>query len=302
MKDLVKFSDFSPNDSVSILFDIEFEGKPLTTLTYKDKYCWLAMEVGDALGYSKSGKSLPSKIGHEWKNEFIKDHDYVVVKGPELVDIKRLLEVNPDNGFTYSQHVMLLFEPGVYMVCQKTRKPTGMRLRRFLASEVLNQIARDGKYLPEREVVNGQLVNKEQNNFAVRDIELQLAIRQQKYEGYKYLVGVLKKRGYSKDTIINYEIAAAEALTDENFAMLKPVVDDAWETPTQIAERNGVTLSRVGLIIKDLGLKGDISGICRSYLNKAKTCNREVKCYLYSPDAVKKIESDIRVWKMGWGL
>jgi anti-repressor protein len=47
---------------------------------------------------------------------------------------------------------MLLFEPGVHKVAIKSQKPEAERLHDFLADEVLPQIARDGRYSPDRTV------------------------------------------------------------------------------------------------------------------------------------------------------
>ena len=40
----------------------EFEGHSLTTIFYKDKPCWIAREVGQALGYARDGERLITKI------------------------------------------------------------------------------------------------------------------------------------------------------------------------------------------------------------------------------------------------
>jgi len=71
---------------------------------------------------------------------------------------------------------------------------------------------------------------------------------------------------------------------------LKPATDDDWLSPTEIAERMGVTVARVGRIITELGLRGNIEGLAKAIVNKSRSSNRTVTSYLYSPAAVARIE------------
>jgi hypothetical protein len=62
-----------------------------------------------------------------------------------------------------------------------------------------------------------------------------------------------------------------------------------WESPTQIADRLHVTVQRVGKAITTLGLRG-VEGMSRAIVNKASHSDRTVTTYLYSPEAVVRIE------------
>ena len=147
----------------------EFDGNPLTTITYKGQSSWIASEIGRALGYTD--RSLVSRITGEWSKEMVEGKEYCILRDKELVEFKELFEaVTPDvtaSPFSvtayppfssYTSHLMLLFQPGIWVVCLKTDKPAGVRLRRFLVDEVLPQISHDGAYLPDRKVVDGKLV------------------------------------------------------------------------------------------------------------------------------------------------
>lgn len=132
----------------------DFEGGPLTTITYKGRIAFIAKEVGERLGYADGGK-IPKMIRQEWKDEFEEEVDYTLPKGSDLSDLKAVLEVSTEYGlsFKYAPHVMLLYESGVNAVALLSRKPVARRLRQFIAREVMPQLNRDGRYDPGRSVM-----------------------------------------------------------------------------------------------------------------------------------------------------
>jgi prophage antirepressor-like protein len=117
----------------------EFEGKTLVTLTYEGRPCWVAVEIGRILGYSRDGRRLIHKINDKWHDELVEDHDYTVLRGDELEEFKASMLVG-DAGARMKKHrppMMLLFEPGLHLVLSKSGKPAGQRLRRLLLDDVL---------------------------------------------------------------------------------------------------------------------------------------------------------------------
>lgn len=281
----------------------EFEGNPLTTIFYKNRPCWIAREVGNAMGYARNGERLITNIAKEWNDEFIEGHDFVIISGSELADFKALFELHTDSVGSRAKHLLLLFEPGLHLALAKTNKPVGRRLRRFIADEVLPQISRDGAYLPERSVEDGKLVENESaisaRRLALAEAREARLDRQLKSGALKSLVKTLKRSGHvSGDIIVSYEIAAAEEATGQRFAALKPKTEDNWQSPSDIAARLGISSQRVGRTISELGLRGNYPGLSKAIVNKAKGHDRTVTSYLYSPDAVIRIESSLS--KNGW--
>lgn len=147
------------SSSLPIKLTSEFEGQSLTTIAYKGQLCWSAAEVGRLLGYNDNGSGLVTSITREWLKEIIEERDYHFLRGKELADFKALFQLPGKFAGSRAPHVMLLFEKGLYGVCLKTNKPIGVRLRDYIKTSVLPQLARDGAYLPNREVVNGKLVS-----------------------------------------------------------------------------------------------------------------------------------------------
>ena len=127
---------------VSQVFHGVFEDKPIATFTYKDRPCWIAKDIGRVLEYTNDGSRLVKKITREWSKEFKINEDYIILEGKELKSFKEFTKDGTESVPSYSARLMLLFEPGMYQVCQKTDKPVGERLRRFFTEKVLPKLAR----------------------------------------------------------------------------------------------------------------------------------------------------------------
>jgi prophage antirepressor-like protein len=278
----------------------EFEGCEITTLTYRGKPAWIARQIGEAIGYSQGGKRLATKINGEWADEFIEGHDYVLLTGKELADFKAVFELGTSPVPSHAPQILLMFETGINMVLAKTSKPVGKRLRRFLAEEVLPQVARDGAYFPERQVKDGQFHNR--NGSAVdprlareQRLARQLELEERKFQtkALKELVTTLRATGkYDDDVLATYDVAATETATGKDLAELKPATEH-WSSPTEIAGRLGVTPQRVGITITKLGLRGNIEGLARAVVSKATGHQRTVTSYVYSPRAVQQITDEL---------
>ena len=127
----------------------EFEGQPLTTLTWKGRPAWVARQIGAVLGYAGKGKRLTNKILGEWNAEFLDGLDYAFLEGDELAAFRAMtLGTATPLSPQVRSRLLVLFESGLHLVLLKSRRPVGAKLRRFLADEVLPQLARRGAYTP----------------------------------------------------------------------------------------------------------------------------------------------------------
>jgi prophage antirepressor-like protein len=204
-----------------------FEGRPLSTLTYKGRPAWIAREVGALLGYSHGGKRLANKITGDWSDEFIEGHDFEVLDHNELSIFKELLELGTDSVPSRAPSMVILFESGLHLVLAKTSKPIGQRLRRFIVDEVLPQIVRDGAYLPERRVEDGQLVSADATTFNPRIAREQRLARRLELEDRKFKVQTLRhtikdiKGTVSPEAITILQVVAAEIALELDLSDLK---------------------------------------------------------------------------------
>ena len=120
----------------------EFEGKRITTYCFQGRPCWIAQHIGALLGYSHHGKRFANKITGDWSEDLIPGHDYDLLQGDSLAELRGRLQHGDDAFPARASSMVALYEPGLHLALARTAKPVGRRLRRFVASEVLPQLAR----------------------------------------------------------------------------------------------------------------------------------------------------------------
>jgi prophage antirepressor-like protein len=276
-----------------------FNNTAITTYIFEGRPCWVALEVGRAIGYSGNGKGLVDQLRDEWSAEMVEGQDFAVLAGDRLKSFQDLTKEGGYSPPSSANQITVLYETGIWLVLVKTRRPAGLALRRFLVEQVLPQLARDGRYLPEREVTEqGQMQMRDDHALRLRDMEyrereLDMRIRQTKAHT---LVTLIDSLPYLSDDIRQaYRVKAAEEVTGQNLSLLLPPAAESlsWESPTQIGERLGVSANTVGKAITALGLRGT-DGLSRAITNKALHSDRTVVSYLYSPEAADRIADHLR--------
>jgi len=132
---------------------LNFEGHAVPCVRYQDRWAWPAAQVGAAIGYSRGSSvtRIVRTLSQAGNLEQGKDFE-VVERGDEFEGTETVF-ADPKARTAY-----LLFESGLHGVLLHSRKPRGMELRRRLMEDVLPQLARDGRYSPDRAVVDGYLV------------------------------------------------------------------------------------------------------------------------------------------------
>jgi prophage antirepressor-like protein len=102
------------------------------------KHAWIASEICKKLKHTNITQAI---IAAELKN----GEDYIIIKKKEhknffeqLTNFKLVTPNTPS--------ITLIFESGLWLLCQNSKKEVGQKLRRWLADEVLPSIMRTGKY------------------------------------------------------------------------------------------------------------------------------------------------------------
>ena len=118
-----------------------FKSKPVTTLLFGALPAWVARNIGALLDYPGHGKRLVHKILGEWNAEFEEGHDYLFLEGEDLAALRSIGAEGPVLVSDHARdHLLVLLEPGLQLVLEKTRRPLADKLRRFLLDEVLAEI------------------------------------------------------------------------------------------------------------------------------------------------------------------
>ena len=198
----------------------EFEGKTLTTFTHQGRPCWIARDIGRVLTYSRDGRRLVSKILGSWAGELIESHDYAVLRGDDLDEFKlsMLLGATSAARSQFERRLVLLFEPGLHLVLNRTFKRTAMRLRRFLMDEVLPRMHGKSRPWPGQPPANTFFVpgkGRALDRHALREHRLlaqhELSRRVFQSESLRRTVQTLAHLGrISDDQAQTYEVLSAE--------------------------------------------------------------------------------------------
>jgi prophage antirepressor-like protein len=273
------------NSLIKRVFQNTFEGHQITCLVYDGKPAFIAREVGRVLGYSDDGSRLVTKITGAWSNEFIEGTDYVKIEGAELAALKASGIFDPTESVgALTSSIILLFESGLYMVCLKTNKPIGIRLRRWAADEMLPSIARTGSYgLPDGEPITVAAIRE-------RRLESRLLVD---------IAGLLQPR-VGIEEYHRLLVRAAEKITGERIEGLAPVCEPGWLTQGQItANLQSLSLKatshRVGKLITQLGLRKNAEGLAYSW-PETPVPNRRDTWWFFSPAAVAIITTAFKAW------
>lgn len=194
---------------------LDFEGKPLNTLTVRGRPAWPAREVAVGLGYGHKGDRFVSKLAGEWAGEFVEGLDIARVTGLELAILKE--QLGPQVIPPTATKIVVLFETGVYLAVAKTDKPVGVRLRRFIVDEVLPRLARGvpvGAPAPSVPAVPPQRTRLPVTDLReLRELRLwrraDLADRQLRYASLVRIAKILLDLGrIDRDTWVRFELAA----------------------------------------------------------------------------------------------
>lgn len=133
-----------------------FDGHPITTVEFHGQQVFFVDELATALGYADKG-NLADLLRREWSDEMEEGEEYLVVTNGDIRALEALTGRSDSGSRTESprgqgkggggaRKLIVLTEAGAHLVCIKTEKPAGKRLRRWLAREVLPAIRRTGTY------------------------------------------------------------------------------------------------------------------------------------------------------------
>jgi len=292
-----------------------FDGQELPVFEVDGKPNWIAKQVGAALGYAGDGRELPQSITQKWSDEFVEGDDFILLRGKELRDFKELCSLGGGSPLSpNTPHLMLLTEEGVYNCAILSRKPAGRRLRKWLKTEVLPQIARSGKYLakPSADIDLLRLESSERiemKRLEIQRIEAETAskkvdidhsrnerlCRKQESDAYRIVGKSMFENGdISKSDLSKYQIHAAELLVGGRIERLHARDGSGpWKRARDLAREWKVSEQKVGRAAVALSLRGNIKGMVREVVCRREHSSGSSTTHEYSRKAQAKIKGYI---------
>ncbi|KYF51907.1 hypothetical protein BE04_18835 [Sorangium cellulosum] len=246
-----------------------FEERDLTTYLFRGRPCMVAADVGRALGYADDGKALVEVMKKHWADELLPGKDMEVLSGYELREFKALLKDTDEKSASFSARVTVLYESGFDLVCVKTEKPLGKKLRRHLADEVMPKLRRG-------EAV-GALPADRDASLRVRRAELFIRIAE------------LLPPGICEEQRVANLVHASAELSGQRPSL--PEARERWRRTAAIASDLGVTMPVVSKAASALGLR-ERPDMCRMVEDLRSHGNGMCQCPEYTDAAVE----EIRAW------
>lgn len=118
----------------------DFDGRAVTAYVFRGRECWLSQDVARVLGYDPNGWSTSWRRWTDGDDaELRAPSDFEVLRGS---DLREFLVTAGSAVAEKTRNLTLLYESGLHLVCVKTEKPLGRRLRRFLADVMLPMMKR----------------------------------------------------------------------------------------------------------------------------------------------------------------
>lgn len=136
---------------------ISQNGQPVRVYWHEGRPCWRATELSRALGYAHN-HSLGNLIA---QMPDLAPGDTTVLEGQDLRDFKAIQNQNIKLMLCMGRKVRILFEPGLHKLLMHCKRPAAKAFRDKFAEHVSPQLARDGRYSPDRTVTaEGEMVEK----------------------------------------------------------------------------------------------------------------------------------------------
>jgi hypothetical protein len=281
----------------------DFEGEPLPFFTYNGQLATVLRQLGRRFGYARDGERLVTNVMEEWASEFQEGKHWVRVEGDDLAALKALDGLPTSGVGSRAPQVVLLLEPGIHLVLLKTQKPIGIRLRAFLAEEVMPALLRTGKYAPEAPATAIHLAlvvvppldppasPPDLREARERRLAAQHDLRTRRVQSAELRDTARKVRtaGLISEALwLAFEVAATEIVLGQELPDLRPAVNERWYTVRQIAAIAGVHPGAVGAALRVLGLR-EAPGLSRQVLGRAAKGAPLAPAWVYNDVALGRV-------------
>ena len=160
-------------DSLRTILTDTFGDVELTGLELHDQPCFIAREIGEALGYANGGKRFASSITGRWSSDMVEGKHYAILSQQQLHMLAQLK--GSTTGTFPNRGLIVLFEAGLNIALLRTSMSAGVRLRAWLAERAMPALARGRAVDAHGEVIEGSYTRPALDTNDLRQRRLTLA-------------------------------------------------------------------------------------------------------------------------------
>lgn len=218
------------------------------------------------------GKDVATVLGYTETAKAIREH----CKGVSEID-------TPTAGGI--QKLKYITEGDLYRLVCSSRLPKAQEFEKWVFDEILPTIHKTGKYcVPQKPHLTAEELETERQRLEIRKIEASNTTEQLKLDKARFYQGLANKYNGRYGEVLD-----AYATRELSGKFLISLPKSARETYTagEIGAMLGITANMVGRIANDNGLKCDKYG--EYFIDKAKGCDKEVRCFRYYKEAADEI-------------
>ena len=138
----------------------EFKGEQVYNFVWRDKPCWIALDVAGTIGYKEKSRAISDMIKRE---NFKEEKEYSILTGNDLKEFKEIFgEYITD--VKYISKIIIFYEEGLYGFLAASRMDKGVEFRTWIRREVIPQIREKGSYTLEKVKEEKPSVDHKQTN------------------------------------------------------------------------------------------------------------------------------------------
>ncbi|WP_297438659.1 BRO family protein, partial [uncultured Clostridium sp.] len=124
----------------------DFEDRKIYSFVWRNKPCWVAIDIARIIGYKDESTTITSLIKREG---FKKGQEYEVLSSEILKEFKEVFAEYIDH-LKYSPKIVIFYEEGLYGFLAASRMKKGVEFRTWIRRDVMPSIRKKGYYVGEK--------------------------------------------------------------------------------------------------------------------------------------------------------
>lgn len=230
------------NTSIQIFENTDFGS--IRILTINDEPWFVGKDVAQALGYGDTDQALRKHVDTEDK-------------------LTRQID-----GSGQGRNMTLINESGLYSLILSSKLPTAKQFKRWVTSEVLPAIRKNGYYSFAKEDKEQTIIRDRESRSRIAELWLTLSDKV-KSETYQQIC-----ISYASKELAGQEVIPLPRSTQHHYSA------------GEVGEMFGVSARKIGMIAKANNMKTEMFGCW--YHDKSPYSNREVDAFRYNDAAIER--------------